>query len=190
MLAMRLADEAARARRKRGGIRCPWEVAEPERGGTDAPRKNIQKDDETGLEPARDSVKTDDTFVKAGDSTGRVVLPRNMHTAVTFPHDRPVRTGRRRETGFPAPVTLETISHTVDQLIAQERTVAGQGYFHTPQVLLDLPQETKRPTGSWGFEDVLVKRFPALAKRNFVCVQEHQATGEFDCRGSVAQRER
>jgi hypothetical protein len=112
------------------------------------------------------------------ENSGEELFPERVH-AVIFPQiDRPLRTGRRRETGFPGPVTAQTISHTIDQLIAQERTVAGQGYFHTPQELLGLPEATKKPTGIWGFEEALVKRFPALRKRNFACVQEHQATGE------------
>jgi hypothetical protein len=190
MLALRLADEAARYRRERGGIICPWEVEgkddDLEEGPTALARS--RQEASNGEEYAgrselavREAGPNDPSAVSQTGSlenSGEELFPERIH-AVIFPQiDRPLRTGRRRETGFPGPVTAQTISHTIDQLIAQERTVAGQGYFHTPQELFGLPEATKKPTGIWGFEGALVKRFPALLKRNFACVQEHQATGE------------
>ncbi|KAH8085718.1 hypothetical protein HD553DRAFT_310095 [Filobasidium floriforme] len=195
MLALRLADGAARSRRERGGIICPWEVEGMDddlKGGLTALTGSGQEagnaEEQAGRSElaVRDAEPNDPSGVSQTGSlenSEEKLFPERVH-AVIFPQtDRPLRTGRRRETGFPGPVTAQTISHTIDQLIAQERTVAGQGYFHTPQELLGLPEATKKPTGSWGFEEALVKRFPALRKRNFACVQEHQATSyHFDLR--------
>jgi hypothetical protein len=194
MLALRLADEAAKSRRERGGVSCPWEIEETDINRLDhvtgVDRSSKAVSDGAGQVGRSELDHIEDRVDPAGPNgastiiqdetpcTSRDELFRERVHTVFFPQiDRPLRTGRRRETGFPGPVTMQTISHTVDQLIAQERTIASQGYFHTPQELLGLPEVTKKPTGPWGFDEALVKRFPALRKRNFVCVQEHQATG-------------
>jgi len=203
MLALRLADEAARYRRERGGIICPWEVEGKDDDLEEGPtalarsRQEASNGEEYAGGPelaigrnrthaAEPNDPSGTSHNGSANNSGEELFPERVH-AVIFPQiDRPLRTGRRRETGFPGPVTAQTISHTIDQLIAQERTVAGQGYFHTPQELLGLPEATKKPTGIWGFEEALVKRFPALRKRNFACVQEHQATGELSFAHSKA----
>jgi hypothetical protein len=198
MLALRLADEAARSRRERGGIICPWEVEgmddDLEEGPTALARS--RQEASNGEEQAgrselavREAELNDPSGMSQTGSlenSDEKLFPERVHTVIFPQIDRPLRTGRRRDTGFPGPVTAQTISHTIDQLIEQERTVAGQGYFHTPQELLGLPEATKKPTGIWGFEEALVKRFPALRKRNFACVQEHQATGELSFAHSKA----
>ena len=195
MLALRLADEAARSRRERGGVICPWEVEGSNGVLVDGPRALAHTrqgasdgDEHAGgselavrrnrAHAAEPNDSSGITQTGSAKNSGEELFPERVHPVIFPQIDRPLRTGRRRETGFPGPVTAQTISHTIDQLIAQERTVAGQGYFHTPQELLGLPEATKKPTGIWGFEEALVKRFPALLKRNFACVQEHQATGE------------
>lgn len=40
---------------------------------------------------------------------------------------------------------------------------------------------TTGDTYPWGFSDEELERFPALRKRNFWCVQRHQATGQYHC---------
>lgn len=49
---------------------------------------------------------------------------------------------------------------------------------HDPVTVLASPDVTKAENGPWGFSKEDLERFPALRKRNFWCIQRHQARGE------------
>lgn len=186
MLAVRLADELAKRRREAGGVFCPWELSTQERSdresglhgrnGGDGDRGRAGNAGSVSRAQVLDTT-TSETELPAVP-TILDLQPAGAQTIVFPPIDRPLRSGRPRTTNHPARVTPQTLPHTLSELIAQERTIAGQGYFQTPRELLGPQEAVKRPKGPWGFEEEVVKRFKALGRRNFCCVQEHQATGK------------
>lgn len=198
MLALQLANELAQDRRSRGGIRCPWEQAgiHP----TDGLQSTAMAGDGNVLStPPEDDELVDRSTTIEQNSTA---LPSAVGTSTVV--------GRSQVKRIPGrsllPLNSHTLTATRDQLLQHEKTPAGQGYFHTPVHLLgqrtqSSPHELARgqqqaqgqpqrpepldttPTGPWQFEAHLTQRFPALLKRNFACIQEHQATRyHFDLR--------
>lgn len=87
----------------------------------------------------------------------------------------------RRHTPYgPLPIRLgETVSEQIEAIQQQHHEVASHAYFLTDQALRGTATEVVDPVGIWGFERSMVERFPSLKKRNFFCIQHHQATGRY-----------
>lgn len=58
----------------------------------------------------------------------------------------------------------------------------GEEVFRRRTTILQAKEGSSRPS-IWGFDERTLQQFPALRKRNFACIQEHQATAyHFDLR--------
>ncbi|KAJ9098121.1 hypothetical protein QFC21_004450 [Naganishia friedmannii] len=84
----------------------------------------------------------------------------------------------RRHTPYgPLPIRPgETVAEQIDAIQQQHHQVASHAYFLTDKALRGTAADVVDPVGIWGFERSMVQRFPSLKKRNFFCIQHHQAT--------------
>lgn len=87
----------------------------------------------------------------------------------------------RRYTPYgPLPIRPgETVAEQIDAIQQQHHEIASHAYFLTDKALRGTATDVVDPVGIWGFEGSMVERFPSLKKRNFFCIQHHQATGGY-----------
>lgn len=86
----------------------------------------------------------------------------------------------RRFTPYgPTPIQFDqSVTEQISAIQRQQHQVASHAYFLTAPEYRGKAEKPKEPTGIWGFDKADVDRYPALKKRNFFCIQHHQATGK------------
>ncbi|KAJ9118862.1 hypothetical protein QFC24_006061 [Naganishia onofrii] len=103
------------------------------------------------------------------------------NTATEDTQEVPSSRRPRRYTPYgPLPIRPgETVAEQIDAIQQQHHEIASHAYFLTDKALRGTATDVVDPVGIWGFERSMVERFPSLKKRNFFCIQHHQATGEY-----------
>lgn len=93
----------------------------------------------------------------------------------------------RRYTPYgPTPIQFDqSVTEQISAIQRQQHTVASHNYFLTAPEEIGKAIKPKQPTGIWGFDKADVERYPVLKKRNFFCIQHHQATGKLDSVAAV-----
>lgn len=95
------------------------------------------------------------------------------------PSDVPRQRPRRYTPYGPVPIQFDqSVTEQITAIHRQQHKVASHDYFLTAPEYQGTAVKPKEPTGMWGFDRPDVERFPSLRKRNFFCIQHHQATGE------------
>jgi hypothetical protein len=103
------------------------------------------------------------------------------NTATEDTQEVPSSRRPRRYTPYgPLPIRPgETVAEQIDAIQQQHHEIASHAYFLTDKALRGTATDVIDPVGIWGFERSMVERFPSLNKRNFFCIQHHQATGGY-----------
>lgn len=137
-------------------------------------------------ELARKRRCTNDASAARSDSQVPVPSPPRIQNAVTTVKPPPTsttpdrtKTRPRRYTPYgPVPIKpSQPITDQISAIQAHHHRIASHDYFLTAPEYRGTAKRAKEPTGIWGFAREDVERYPMLRKRNFFCIQHHQATG-------------
>lgn len=121
------------------------------------------------------------------DQVGKTVSqsPTAQETVVTEPPPNTSKSDGKKErprrfTPYgPTPIQFDqSVTEQISAIQRQQHTVASHDYFLTAPEYRGTAEKPKVPTGIWGFDKADVDRYPVLKKRNFFCIQHHQATGK------------